>query len=333
MPRVKCQCFNRVDRTLPSSLKALHKNNLKKSVIKKVLTLRQNHTKMSVFTSEMRQSTGFRFFIYCMFLLLGALISVLMSIVISEPDNINNLRLAQSINSSFLFIVPPIALYAITRRQPFRALGFKKPNPTWGVLAGIAIMFTAIPLIGTLTAWNEGIELGGAFAKIEAWMRNMQQNNDTLMQKMLAVDTLGGLLFNLIAIALIPAIGEELTFRSVLQQFMVKKTRNAHVGIFITAVIFSAIHLQFYGFLPRLLLGLFLGYLFYVTGSIRTSMLMHFVNNGSAVFMYHIATKNDLDIDVERMGYSAHPLVLTMSIAVTITLLYLVWKHRVKVLE
>ncbi|WP_373726583.1 CPBP family intramembrane glutamic endopeptidase [Bacteroides heparinolyticus] len=288
---------------------------------------------MSVFTSEMRQSTGFRFFIYCMFLLLGALISVLMSIVISEPDNINNLRLAQSINSSFLFIVPPIALYAITRRQPFRALGFKKPNPTWGVLAGIAIMFTAIPLIGTLTAWNEGIELGGAFAKIEAWMRNMQQNNDTLMQKMLAVDTLGGLLFNLIAIALIPAIGEELTFRSVLQQFMVKKTRNAHVGIFITAVIFSAIHLQFYGFLPRLLLGLFLGYLFYVTGSIRTSMLMHFVNNGSAVFMYHIATKNDLDIDVERMGYSAHPLVLTMSIAVTITLLYLVWKHRVKVLE
>ena len=115
LPRVKCQCFNRVDHTLPSSLKVLHKNNLKKSAIKKVLTLRQNHTKMSVFTSEMRQSSGFRFFIYCMFLLLGALISVLMSIVISEPDNINNLRLAQSINSSFLFIVPPFALYATTQ--------------------------------------------------------------------------------------------------------------------------------------------------------------------------------------------------------------------------
>ena len=192
------------------------------------------------------------------------------------------------------------------------------------MLAGIAIMFTAIPLIDVLTAWNESIVLGGSFAKTEAWMRNMQQHNDALMQKMLAVDSFGGLLFNLIAIALIPSIGEELTFRSVLQQFLVKKTRNAHVGILITAFIFSAIHLQFYGFLPRLLLGLFLGYLFYATGSIWTSMLMHFVNNGSAVIMYYIATKNGLDIDIERMGYSTHPMVLTTSFAVTIILLYLV---------
>lgn len=278
----------------------------------------------------MRQSTGFRIFTYCMFLLLSALVSVLLSFLFVKHDSIASLRLVQSINSTFLFILPPVALYVITRNQPFQALGFKKPNKIWCVLAGIILLFFALPLIGTLTAWNESIKLGASFAKIKAWMRNMQQQNDAMIQKMLATDTLGGLVFNLIAIALIPAIGEELTFRSVLQQFLVKKTRNAHLGILITAIVFSAIHLQFYGFLPRLLLGLFLGYFFYATGSIRTSMLMHFINNGSAVFMYYFAAKNGLDIDIEKMGYSAHPLVLLASLIATVAILYLVWKNRVK---
>ena len=117
-------------------------------------------------------------------------------------------------------------------------------------------------------------------------------------------------------IALIPAVGEELTFRGVLQQSLTRKM-NPHVAIFLSAAIFSFIHFQFYGFLPRLFLGLLLGYMFYITGSLWTSILMHFLNNGTAVVLYYLNAKGTLDIDVEHFGASDNVWLLFASAFVT----------------
>ena len=141
---------------------------------------------------------------------------------------------------------------------------------------------------------------------------------------MLDVDTFGGLLLNLLIIALIPAVGEELTFRGVLQQGLMRKM-NPHVAIVISAAIFSFIHFQFFGFLPRLFLGLLLGYMFYITGSLWTSILMHFVNNGTVVVLYYLNNKGSISMDVEHFGEAPNSWMVTISAVVTVLLTFWCW--------
>ena len=146
---------------------------------------------------------------------------------------------------------------------------------------------------------------------------------------MLNVDTIGGLLFNLLIIALIPAIGEELTFRGVLQQGLTRRM-NPHIAILLSSAIFSFIHFQFYGFLPRMFLGMLLGYLFYTSGSLWTSMLMHFINNGCAVVVYYLNNKGVIDVDVDHFGESQNVWVVIASAIVTTALIVWCWRKNRK---
>ena len=145
---------------------------------------------------------------------------------------------------------------------------------------------------------------------------------------MLTVDTFGGLLFNLLVIALIPAVGEELTFRGVLQQSLTRGLKNPHVAIFLSAAIFSFIHFQFLGFLPRMFLGILLGYMFYVSGSLWTSILMHFVNNGAAVVLYYLNHKGIINVDVDHFGAVDSLWMVGLSVVATIALIVWCWKKN-----
>jgi membrane protease YdiL (CAAX protease family) len=120
-------------------------------------------------------------------------------------------------------------------------------------------------------------------------------------------------------IAGLAAIGEELLFRSIIQTSLIKICKNAHVGILIASAIFSFIHLEFYGFVPRLILGMLLGYMFYFSGSIWIPMLMHFLNNGTVVLIYFLNNKGITNIDVDTFGQTSIP-VLIVSIVVMIVL-------------
>ena len=147
---------------------------------------------------------------------------------------------------------------------------------------------------------------------------------------MLQVDTIWGLLANLVVIALIPAIGEELTFRGVLQQFLTKRCKNAHVAVWLSAFIFSFIHFQFYGFLPRMFLGLLLGYMFYYSGSLWTSILMHFVNNGVAVVVAFLDYKGLIDVDYEHFGATSNIWILMLSLIFTVDLIVFCNKNNMR---
>jgi membrane protease YdiL (CAAX protease family) len=141
------------------------------------------------------------------------------------------------------------------------------------------------------------------------------------LEKMVNVSDISGLIINLIMIAGLAAFGEELLFRSVLQSFLVKKCKNAHIGILITSIIFSLIHFDIYGFLPRLVLGLILGYMFYYSRSIWIPMAMHFVNNGTIVVLYFLNNVKVINIDVESFGQT-NVAVLILSIIAMIVLSY-----------
>ena len=208
-------------------------------------------------------------------------------------------------------------------------LGFRQLTPPWWlILIGVAIMFVSIPFTTTLTTWNEGMSLGGAFSKLEDLIENLEETAKATTEKMLNVNTIGGLLLNLVIIALIPAIGEEMTFRGVLQQSLTRKM-NPHIAIILSAAIFSFFHFQFYGFLPRMFLGVLLGYMFYITGSLWTSILMHFVNNGSAVALYYLGNKGIIE-DAEHWGETQNAWLIVGSAIVTTGLLIWSWRKSKK---
>jgi hypothetical protein len=205
-------------------------------------------------------------------------------------------------------------------------LGFRSlAHPWWLIFLGVAVMFVSIPFTSQLTLWNEDMSFGSAFAKLEAYLKSMEETARAATEKMLNVDTFGGLLLNLLIIALIPAVGEEMTFRGVLQQSLTRKM-NPHLAIILSAAIFSFIHFQFYGFLPRMFLGILLGYMFYVSGSLWTSILMHFVNNGSLVVLYYLNNKGLINVDVEHFGETESAWLIAASALVTVGLIAWSWR-------
>lgn len=284
---------------------------------------------MDEFTKNLKQSTGMRVFIFLMAFLVCTLIGAAIAAVLTIGNDILMMKIGQGISSALMFIVPPVILYAFTRTEPMQRLGFRRPAKGWMLLVGVALMFISLPLTNILGTWNEKMDLGQAFETLEALLKQMEDMAADFTQRMMEVDTIWGLLGNLLVIALIPAIGEELTFRGVLQQSLTRRC-NVHVAVFISAFIFSFIHFQFYGFLPRMFIGLVLGYMFYYSGSIWTTILMHFVNNATAVVVAYLDYHQLVSADWEHFGNTSNIAVLIASLVFTVGLIWLVAKNQYK---
>jgi membrane protease YdiL (CAAX protease family) len=279
------------------------------------------------FIESLKQSTGMRVFMFLIILLVSSLIGAAVSAIFVFAGD-TGMKIAQGISSVFMFVVPPIVYYCLTRKEhAMQELGFRSLTPPWWlIIIGVALMFVSLPVTNQLTVWNEAMKLGGPFETLETWIKTLEDTAAAATEKMLNVDTIGGLLANLLIIALIPAVGEELTFRGVLQQSLTRGIKNPHVAILLSAALFSFIHFQFYGFLPRMFLGILLGYMFYITGSLWTSILMHFLNNGTAVVLYYLNHKGIIDVDVDHFGQMQNPWLIAASAAVTVGLM--VWSWR-----
>lgn len=268
-----------------------------------------------------------RVLIFLIILLISGIISTAITAAFAFAGDMG-MKIAQGLSSIMLFIVPPIVYYRVTRtRHPMESLGFRsvaKPSYLY-IVIGVALMFISLPVTNQLTRWNEAMNFGGAFTEFEKYMKQLEEMATTATEKMLNVDTIGGLLLNLLIIAVIPAVGEELTFRGVLQQGLVRRMKSPHLAIILSAAIFSFIHFQFYGFLPRMFLGILLGYMFYITRSLWTSITMHFVNNGTAVVLYYLNNKGIIEIDPETFGSSQYFWFTAISLLVTAALIYWCW--------
>lgn len=163
-----------------------------------------------------------------------------------------------------------------------------------------------MPVLEWVTLANQKMVLPDFLKSLEKWMRAKEDEamNTTLL--LLKMSTIKDLLINLFMIALLPGIAEELMFRGGVQRTANRMFNNQHVAIWLSAFIFSAIHVQFYGFLPRLLLGAGFGYLYYWSGSLWYSMLAHFLNNGYAVCAAYYMQKNDMSLDeLDQTAYFA----------------------------
>ena len=210
-----------------------------------------------------------------------------------------SLKWLQFMQTVGTFLLPAIigAWIWSDNHRPFEWLKMNTRAGWQNCLLAIAIMVCALPAINLLADLNGRVELPKSLDFIEQKLRLMEENAAALTERFLQTDNFGGLLVNMGLMALLPALAEEISFRGTLQQVICDRqpvlSPQTHWAIWITAMVFSAIHMQFYGFIPRMLMGAMFGYIFVWTGCLWVPILMHFTNNGLAVIAYYLVGESE----------------------------------------
>ncbi|MDY6799898.1 MAG: type II CAAX endopeptidase family protein [Bacteroidota bacterium] len=220
----------------------------------------------------------------------------------SDPNNLKFLKYLQTIQAIGLFIIPAFIIGYFFHQNSLRYLKFNSIH-FYAVILVFFIMISALPIINFFAMLNSKMQLPAFLSELENWMRQKESSAQALTEAFLKMDSLGSLWFNIFMIGILPALGEELIFRGVLQRLFAEWTKNIHWGIFIAAFLFSFMHIQFYGFIPRLILGVLFGYLFYVSGSIWIPILAHFINNTMAVVFYYFYA-DQVSEEIDNLGAS-----------------------------
>jgi membrane protease YdiL (CAAX protease family) len=224
---------------------------------------------------------------------------------LANPGNISVLKLFQTVQSIGIFIIPPFIIAWFLHNRPSVFLQYHKRPDFKSIILVIAIIYFANPFINWLTEINAKLSLPEWMNSVEIWMQNSEDQASKITTAFLSTTSLTIVFSNLLMIGILPAIGEELLFRGVVQQLFKKKYGNAHAAIWISAAIFSALHLQFFGFLPRLVLGAMFGYMLEWSGTLWLPIIAHFVNNATAVIAFYLMQRGLIGSGIDKTGTSS----------------------------
>ncbi len=246
---------------------------------------------------------------------------------LNSPEGVNFLKYFQVIQSIGLFVAPPFVIGWLYHGNIGEYLKINRSTNTKSFVLASVCLLAIIPFINFLGAINSQLSLPESLSGLENWMKAMEDAAKVMTEKFLKADSFSVLMFNVFMIAVLPALGEELMFRGVIQRILSNWTKNHHWGIWITAFLFSAMHMQFYGFLPRMALGAMFGYLLVWTGTMWVPILAHFVNNLMGVLGYYLIDKGLISNDIEEWGTGSGqiPLVV-LSFLVVGGFLYLIYR-------
>ena len=264
--------------------------------------------------------------------IMGAQTLLAMGIWLLIPDgqSVNGLRWLQFLQTLGTFLLPALAGAYLWSKEPVRWLHLQK-GMRWEVaLLAVFIMVVAIPGINWLSHLNQQLSLPAGLTGIEQWMKAQEDAAAMLTEQFLQVHSFGGLLLNIGLMAVLPALAEELTFRGVVQGLF---RGNRHVAIWAAAAIFSFVHFQFYGFLPRMLMGAAFGYMLWWTDSLWVPILMHFTNNALAVVFTFLAYNRMLPFPADLLesigtGDTVWLGILSVLVVLSVMILYRFYTQR-----
>jgi hypothetical protein len=189
-----------------------------------------------------------------------------------------------------------------------------------GLLLVVLITIVVIPFTSLIIEWNANLDFPAFLDEFESWAKKLEKELEGLTLFITDFQGIGQLLMGLFVIALIPAVGEELLFRGLIQNKLAQFF-NIHAAIWLAGMIFSAVHFQFYGFIPRMLLGVLFGYIYYWSGNLWLPILGHFVNNAFTLTMFYLFKHKLVNVDLNTNQSMPIPLVL-LSLGLTIGLLF-----------
>ncbi|MCL2290476.1 MAG: CPBP family intramembrane metalloprotease [Bacteroidetes bacterium] len=267
----------------------------------------------------------------------GVIIFGALALLVSQLSGIAvgsrwHLYVTQSISSFGVFFAPALLFsYCASKRWFSYSEADQIAAPP---LVGYVLILSLfiLPVIACLGYLNEQITLPESMQNIEIWMRKMEEASKVALHTLTANSNIPILLLNIMVMAIFPAIFEEFLFRGAIQPLFTKWFNNKHVAIIVTAFIFSAIHFQFYGFIPRFLLGIYLGYLLIWGKSLWLPIIAHFMHNAVSLILDYGAQRRGIDLETVDPSQirEFYPVVLFSTFCVTLCIYYL-WKKSKKI--
>lgn len=270
------------------------------------------------------------FFLLCVFIvcyLLTALSAYMVSMVLaSRPDAA--VRISAVLQDVFTFVVPAIATAVMMCRKPAQLLCVAKVPPLSMIFLVAAVLFVSIPAQEAVIYWNYNIELPSAFDGFVASARNYENNAFETLKTMMGDNSVGALVVNILIVGVAAGFSEELLFRGCFQRLLTTGGVNVHVAVWTVALCFSALHMQFFGFVPRVLLGAYFGYLLVWSGSLWLPVAAHVLNNVMFVLTaWHQSSLNGVESLSNEPSLWGWPTTL-LSVLLTTGALVLMWRLR-----
>lgn len=228
------------------------------------------------------------------------------------------------------FIVPAIAAMAIFYRRPLHAMCLDRA-PGWKAIAiVVAFYILSLPAMNWIVSFNESMSLPESMNGIEQLMRSLEDAAAETTKTLLDIHSIWELVPCVLVVGLMAGLSEEILFRGAMLRTMQDSRLGSHAVVWIVAIVFSAIHMQFYGFIPRMLLGVWLGYLLVWTRSLWVPIIAHTLNNSTVVVMSYLANKGVVAEDFgDHLGLPADggfPWLAMASVVVSVALA--VWAHQ-----
>jgi membrane protease YdiL (CAAX protease family) len=243
------------------------------------------------------------------------------------PNMYDAVMALQTFSAPVPFIAASFFFWIIIEKQPINALGFREVElPVFFLVALLVIVFMFFDAL--IIEWNQGVVFPESLKGIENWMKKSEESAGELTKFLTDFKTPSQLIVAMIVVAVLAGVSEELLFRGVLQNITLRAFGNPHVAIWFAAFVFSFIHLQFYGFFPRMFLGALFGYLYYWTKNIWVPVFAHFVNNGFTLLMAYLYSTKAVEVNIEDT--KSVPLTMAIgSLLLTAMIMRWFWGKRV----
>jgi len=271
------------------------------------------------------------------FLFIGSIVQVVMIMAVGAsmsdilgsngdfsklPNAWIGMILGQGFGSFFGFVGTAWLYWKIIEKKSWKDLDFEK-TPTLAVFGTVVLIEIAfMGFNGWLQELNQAVSFPESLKGLEALLKGMEDKLAETTKFFTDFTSFWQFLLAFLVIAVIAGIGEELIFRGLIMRKLLLGTGNPHIAIWVSAFIFAVIHFQFYGILPRMMLGVLFGYFYLWTGNIRVPIFAHIFNNGLAVTVMYLHNIGIVKTDLESMDDV--PLsIVGFSLIATIGLMFL----------
>ncbi|TAF64455.1 MAG: CPBP family intramembrane metalloprotease [Cytophagales bacterium] len=252
----------------------------------------------------------------------GDVSKVISVLEVFSPNTESRYRLMfmQGINSIGAFIISPLLYLYLAEKKSFSSLLIRFQGYPAALFITFLVTLVLMPFNALMLEWNQ-IKMPDFLADFEQSAMAQEKLLEKITIFITTFDNFGQFLVGLLVIAIIPAIGEEVLFRGIIQKKLMN-TINPHVAIWLTAFFFSAVHFQFYGILPRMILGALFGYLFWFSGNLWWAILSHFFNNATTLLLVYLYRQKITQFDIEAQ--TSVPLIFALiSLVFTLLLMWL----------
>lgn len=259
----------------------------------------------------------FSVFMVCLYLV--TVLSSLMQNRFGVIDLVPNLQVA--LQNIIVFAFPAFALAVFVSRKPINYLRLNCMPRAKSLLFLIVAIVVAMPAMNYIIDWNESIRLPESMSDIEQMLRQYEDMAKTATDNLTKGKSFGGILVLILTVGCLTGFGEEVFFRGMFTRLIIDKPCNKHIAIWIGAFLFSLMHFQFYGFVPRMLLGGFFGYLMVWSGSLWLPIIAHAINNSLAIVSIYLCEQNILPVRLDEVGCDSISLFI-VSLALTAVLIW-----------